>query len=96
MPAAVALAKAWHRIALLDASFAVPLAFVLGILATGMARRAKRNIAWLGLDQRGSGVASAGVVLGVLAVSIAVMVALALGLYEAANHHFLNIHFRLH
>ena len=31
MPAALALAKAWHRIALLDTAFAVPLAFVLGV-----------------------------------------------------------------
>jgi hypothetical protein len=96
MPAAIALAKAWHRIALLDASFAVPVAFVFGVLGAGMARRAKRNLAWLGLDPRGTGVASVGVILGVLAVSLAIMGAVSIGLYEATNHHLLNLHFRLH
>jgi hypothetical protein len=91
MPAALALAKEWHRIALLDAAFAVPFAFVLGVVAAGMARRAKRNIRWLGLDDRGAGIASAGVILGVLAVSLALMAALSVGLYEGVqyyqNHH---------
>jgi hypothetical protein len=91
MPAAVALSKEWHRIALLDTAFAVPLAFVLGVLATGMARRAKRNIRWLGLNDRGTRLASAGVILGVLAVSLALMAALSVGFYEAVqyyqNHH---------
>ena len=91
MPLAIAVSKEWHKIALLDTSYAVPLGFVLGVLAAGMARRAKRNIRWLGLDERGLGVASAGVVLGVLAVSLALMAALSVGFYEAVqyyqNHH---------
>ena len=87
MPAAIVLARASHRIALLDAAFAVPLAFVLGVVAVGMARRAKRNIAWLGLDERGAGIASAGVILGVLAVSLALMAALSVGFYEAVQYY---------
>ena len=36
MPAALALAKAWHRIALLDTAFAVPLAFVNALISGGL------------------------------------------------------------
>ena len=87
MPAALALARAWHRIALIDTAFAVPLAFALGVIAAGMASRAKRNIVWLGLDERGAGVASAGVILGVLAVSLALIAALSVGFYEAVEYY---------
>jgi hypothetical protein len=87
MPVAVEIAKESPRISLLQASYAVPLAFVLGVLAAGMARRAKQNIEWLGFDQRGTGVASAGVILGVLAVSLALTAALAVGFYEAVEYY---------
>ena len=87
MPAALVIWREWHRIALLDTAYAVPLAFVLGILALGMATRAKRNIRWLGLDDRGTAVASAGVILGILAVSLALMAALSVGFYEAVQYY---------
>ena len=87
MPAALALAKAWHRIALLDTAFAVPLAFVLGVVAAGMASRAKRNLRLLRLDGRGVGTASAGVILGVLALSLSLMAALSVGFYEAVQYY---------
>jgi hypothetical protein len=90
MPAAVAVARESKRFALLDASFAVPLAFLLGILSVGMASRARRNLAWLRLDGSTPKAASAGVILGVLAVSLALMAALSVGFYEAViyyQHH---------
>jgi len=87
MPAAVILAHRSHSFAILDASYAVPLAFVLGLLATGMATRAKRNLAWLGLDEGGTGVASVAVVLGVLALSLALMAALSVGFYEGLKYY---------
>lgn len=87
MPGALAVWRESHRIALLDTAFAVPPAFVLGVLAVGMATRAKRNIAWLSLDDRGGGVASAGVILGILAVSLALMAALSVGFYEAVQYY---------
>jgi hypothetical protein len=52
-----------------------------------MASRAKRNLAWLRLDGRGTGVASAGVVLGVLALSLALVAALSVGFYEAVRYY---------
>jgi phosphoglycerol transferase MdoB-like AlkP superfamily enzyme len=87
MPAAVILAHQSHQFTIMDASYAVPIAFVLGLLATGMAARAKRNLAWLRLDEGGTGVASAAVVLGVLALSLALMAALSVGFYEAIRYY---------
>jgi hypothetical protein len=87
MPAAVILAHRSHTFAILDASYAVPLAFVLGVLATVMATRAKRNLAWLQIDEGGTGVASAAVVLGVLALSLALMGALSVGFYEGLRYY---------
>ena len=87
MPAAVIVTRQSHRFGLLDASYAVPVAFLLGVLSLGMASRAKRNLAWLRLDGRGTGVASAGVVLGVLAVSLALVAALSVGFYEAVRYY---------
>ena len=83
LPAAVAVARQSQRVSLLEAAYAVPLAFVLGIVALGMARRAQRNLAWLQLGEGGMGAATAGVILGVLATSLALMAALSVGFYEA-------------
>jgi hypothetical protein len=80
MPAAVEVAYRSARITLLEAAYAVPIAFALGVLAAGMARRAKRN-------RRGTGVASTGVILGVLAISLALMAALSVGFYEAVEYY---------
>ena len=91
MPAAVAVARQSPRISLLDAAYAVPLGFVLGVLATGMARRAKRNLEWLRLDGRGTSVASIGIVLGVLGLGLALSCALSVGVYEGVlyyQHHY--------
>jgi hypothetical protein len=90
MPAAVVIAYRSPRVPMLDAVYGVPFAFVLGILAAGMARRAKRNLEWLALGESKTGVASIGVILGVLAVSLALTGALAVGFYEAIvyyQHH---------
>ena len=91
MPAAVIVARQSPRVALLDAAWGVPVAFVLGVLAMGMGRRAKRNLQWLRVDERGSGVASTGIVLGVLALALALMCALSVGVYEGVlyyQHHY--------
>ena len=91
MPAAIVVARQSQRVALMDAAWAVPIAFLLGVLAIGMGRRAKRNLQWLRLDERGGGVASAAVVLGVLALALALMCALSVGVYEGVlyyQHHY--------
>ena len=91
MPAAVIVARQSSRVALMDAAWGIPVAFVLGILAMGMGRRAKRNLQWLRVDERGSGVASTGTVLGVLALALALTCALSVGVYEGVlyyQHHY--------
>jgi hypothetical protein len=91
MPAAVLVARQSQRVALMDAAWGIPVAFVLSILAIGMGRRAKRNLRWLRVDERGSGVAGTGIALGVLALALALMCALSVGVYEGVlyyQHHY--------
>jgi hypothetical protein len=87
MPGAIVVAQQSKRVDLMDASYGVPVAFVLGVVATGMARRAKRNLKWLRLDERGSAVASLGIILGVLTLAIAVACALSIGVYEGVLYY---------
>jgi hypothetical protein len=82
IPAAVEVSRRSERIALLDASFAIPLGFVLGIVGLLMARRARDNLRWLRVREGGTGVASAGVIVGTVAVCLALMAALSVGFYE--------------
>ncbi len=82
LPAAVEVARRSSRIVLMDAAYAVPLAFVLGGVALGMAQRAKSNLRWLRLDGRGTRLASAGVILGLVALSLSLAAALSVGFYE--------------
>jgi hypothetical protein len=90
MPGAVVVARQSQRVGLMDAAYGVPVAFVLGVLALGMGRRAKRNLAWLRLEKGGTGIASTAAVLGLLALALAVTAALSVGFYEAVlyyEHH---------
>lgn len=82
LPAAIEAARRSTRIALLDAAFAIPLAFVLGLVAVIMARRAKQNLRWFSLREGGTGVASAALVAGMVAVCLALTAALSIGFYE--------------
>jgi hypothetical protein len=82
MPAAVEVSRRSNRVGLLDASYAIPLAFLLGLVALVMARRARQNLRWLRLREGGTRVASAAVVTGMLALCLAVMAALSVGFYE--------------
>jgi len=47
-----------------------------------MARRAKSNLRWLRLDGRGTRLASVGVILGLVALSLSLAAALSVGFYE--------------
>ena len=69
------------RIDLLQAGYAIPLAFLLGLVSLVMARRAKRNLEWLQLREDGTGIASVAVVVGALAFCVAVVAALSVGFY---------------
>ena len=67
---------------LLDVAYAIPLAFVLGLVALVMARRARHNLRWLGLREGGTGVASTAVIVGMVALCLAVTAGLSIGFYE--------------
>jgi hypothetical protein len=83
MPAAIEVARRSQRIALMDAAYAVPLAFVLGLVAVLMGKRAGDNLRWLRLDETRTGAARVGMVLGLVALCLALMAALSVGFYEA-------------
>jgi hypothetical protein len=82
LPAAIEASRRSHRIELLDAAYAIPLAFVLGLSALVMARRARENLRWLRLREGRTGVASTAVIVGALTVCLAVTAALSVGFYE--------------
>ena len=82
LPAAIEVARRSKRVALLDASYAIPLAFVLGLLAVVMARRARHNLRWLRMREGGTSVASIAVIVGAVAVCLALTAALSVGFYE--------------
>jgi F420-0:gamma-glutamyl ligase-like protein len=91
MPAAVVATQRVARLVLMDAAWGIPVGFVLGVLATGMARRAKRNLRSLRLDGSGTGVATTGIILGVLGLALALTCALSVGVYEGVlyyQHHY--------
>jgi len=82
LPAAIEVSRRSKRISLLDAGYAIPLAFVLGLVALVMARRAKRNLQWLQLREGGTGIATVAVVVGALALCVALVAALSIGFYR--------------
>jgi hypothetical protein len=81
LPAAIEVSRRSNRIELLDASYAIPVAFVLGFVALMMARRARQNLRWLRLREGGTGVASAAVAIGLIGVCLALTAALSLAFY---------------
>ncbi len=81
MPAAIEVAARSKRIGLLDAAYAVPVAFLLGLVAFIMARRARGNLRWLQLGEGGTAVASAAVLVAAVTVCLALAAALSVGFY---------------
>ena len=82
LPAAIEVSRRSSRVDLLDAGYGIPLAFLLGLIAVVMARRARENLRWLRLTGGGTAVASTAVIVGALAVCLALTAALSVGFYE--------------
>jgi H+/Cl- antiporter ClcA len=82
LPAAIEFSRRSTRVELLDAAYAIPVAFILGLLALVMARRARENLRWLQLRDQGTGVASTAVILSALTLCLALTAALSVGFYE--------------
>ncbi len=82
LPAAIEVSRRSPRVDLLDAAYGIPLAFLFGVIAVVMARRARENLRWLRLREGGTAVASTAVIVGALAVCLALTAALSIGFYE--------------
>ena len=82
LPAAIEVSRRSTRIDLLEAAYAIPVAFVLCALGLGMARRARENLRWLRLRDDGTRVASTAVIVSALALCLALTAALSIGFYE--------------
>jgi hypothetical protein len=82
LPGALEVSRRSTRISLLDAGYAIPLAFVLGFVALVMARRARENLRWLQLREGGTGVASAAVIVSAVTICLALAAGLSIAFYE--------------
>jgi hypothetical protein len=82
LPAAVEVSRRSARIGLLDAGYAIPLAFLLGLVALIMARRARDNLRWFRVREGGTAVASVAIVVSAVTVCLALTAALSIGFYE--------------
>ena len=82
LPGAVELSRRSTRVSLLDAGYAIPVAFLLALVALIMARRAKQNLRWLRVREGGTGVASTAVIIAAVTLCLAVTAALSIGFYE--------------
>jgi hypothetical protein len=82
LPGAVEVARRSQAVSLLDAGYAIPIAFLLGFVALIMARRARGNLRWLSVRDTGTRVASTAVVIAGITLCLAVTAALSIGFYE--------------
>jgi hypothetical protein len=81
MPVAIYLTRFSDSYELLHAGFAIPLAAILGLLAVGLARAARRRDALRLVPGPGSRLATAGLVLGAVGICMAASAIVALGVY---------------
>jgi hypothetical protein len=82
VPAAVALARVRTGVHLLDAFYAIPVGFALGLCALGFARGARGRMDWTAGRAGGTRRIRLARILGVLAVCLAITAAIAVGVYE--------------
>jgi hypothetical protein len=84
--AAFTAARQLGRVTLVQATAATCGSLVLGLLAVGLARRARRNLDYTFGRTGGRGTARAGKLLGVLATCIGCAAAVALGSYSLLRY----------
>jgi hypothetical protein len=86
LPAAIAASELWDVIRLIEASAAIPVAFVLGLaavlLARGARERVRRTLGRVG----GTRVAAAGRALGAVGIALACSGTIAVGFYFFLRH----------
>ena len=81
LPAAIEVSRRSKSISLLQAGYAIPLAFLLGLVALVMARRARRNLRWLQLRTSRTRVATTALAIATITVFLSAMAALSVGFY---------------
>ena len=86
LPTAVAYARWSDRFEVIEAAAAVPVAFVLGIVAVLLARRARSRLAPTLGRPRGSRTARVGRTLGILAILLALTGAGSVAVYAALTY----------
>jgi len=82
VPAAVALAWRTAGVGLLDASFAIPLAAVCGLVALLFVRGARGRIRWTLERAGGAGRIRLGRILAAAGICVALSASIAVGFYE--------------
>ena len=86
LPVAIAVAQV-SRVELLEASAAIPVAAVLGVLALWLARRAGRRLHRTFGRSGGTGAARVGRLLGVLGLCLAAAATISVAFYELLVHY---------
>jgi hypothetical protein len=86
LPTAVAIAQVSSRVKLLQAAGGIPVAFVLGVAALWLARRARRRSDRTLGRAGGEGSARAGRILGVLGLCLAASGVIAVAFYALLVH----------
>jgi hypothetical protein len=81
LPAAILLAERWERITLLESSVAIAPAFILGLAAVYLGRRARRSIDRTLGRVRGSKLALVGRFLGYLTLYLALTASISVATY---------------
>ena len=81
LPAAIAVAERWERVTLLESSWAIIPAFVLGLAAVLLGRRARRTVDRTLGRVKGNKLASIGRFLGYLTLYLAVTASIAVATY---------------
>jgi hypothetical protein len=81
LPAAIFFAEKWDRITLLESSVAIAPAFVLGLAAVLLARRARTSVDRTLGRVRGGKIALVGRILGYLALYMAVTASISVATY---------------
>jgi hypothetical protein len=82
IPGAIALARQLQSVRLIDASWGIPVAALLGLLAVGLSNLARARIQWTLGRAGGEGRARAARALGFLAVCFALTASISVGFYE--------------
>jgi hypothetical protein len=82
VPGGIAVAERVKTIGLIDASWAIPVAFALGLAAFGLGNLARTRTFWTAGRAGGDGRVRAARLLGGLGIGLAVAASISVGLYE--------------